>query len=129
MPINLAIFGKDKADGWIKKFPSIKDWFVGGHSLGGTIASGYLGEHKNEYEGLILLGSYSIVDFSSSYLSVFTILGSEDKILNRKKYEKNKKIFPQRRRKLLSKADVTHTLAVTDGKKVTARPEYPTSNK
>jgi hypothetical protein len=47
-------------------------------------------EHVNEYEGLILLGSYSTVDLSKSGLEVLSVYGSNDEVLNREKYDKNK---------------------------------------
>ena len=48
----------------------------------------------DEYEGLILLGSYSTADLSDTDLDVLSIYGSEDKVLNREKYEENKSNLP-----------------------------------
>ncbi|MRS04599.1 alpha/beta hydrolase, partial [bacterium] len=34
MPLNLAVFGINKADAVIQAFPEIGQWMIGGHSLG-----------------------------------------------------------------------------------------------
>ena len=55
MPFNLAVFDIDAADGIQDKYPEIEEWYIGGHSLGGSMAAAYLADHVDEYEGLILL--------------------------------------------------------------------------
>lgn len=60
---------------------------MAGHSLGGSMASSYLEENHSDYEGLILLGSYSTADISATSLDVLSIYGSEDGVLNREKYK------------------------------------------
>ena len=94
MPFNLAIFDINAADGIQEQYHQIEDWYIGGHSLGGSMAASYLSKHKNEYEGLILLGSYSTENFSNTNLTVLSIYGSEDGVLNREKYIKYKTNLP-----------------------------------
>lgn len=94
MPFNLAVFDINAADGIQEQFPKIKDWYIGGHSLGGSMAASYLADHMDDYEGLILLGSYSTADLSGTDLAVLSIYGSEDKVLNREKYDENKSNLP-----------------------------------
>ena len=94
MPFNLAVFDINAADGIQEQYPEIKDWYIGGHSLGGSMAASYLADHVDEYEGLILLGSYSTADLSDADLDVLSIYGSEDKVLNREKYDENKSNLP-----------------------------------
>ena len=53
------------------------------------MASGYLSSHTDEYKGLVLLGSYSSFDLSASSLSVLSVYGSEDRIMDRERYQKN----------------------------------------
>ena len=89
MPFNLAVFDINAADGIQKEYPQIENWYIGGHSLGGTMAASYLEKHTDEYEGLILLGSYSTADLSDAELEVLSIYGSEDQVLNREKYNDN----------------------------------------
>lgn len=43
---------------------------------------------------LAYLGSYSTVDFSSGDISVLSIYGENDGVMNRDKYEENKKNLP-----------------------------------
>ena len=86
MPFNLAVFNINGADGVREKFPEIEKWYLGGHSLGGSMAATYLDNHREDYEGLILLGSYSAVDFSDSKISVLSIFGENDKVMDREKY-------------------------------------------
>ncbi len=42
MPLNLAVFGVNRADQVIAAHPEIEHWVIGGHSLGGAMASAYL---------------------------------------------------------------------------------------
>ena len=95
MPFNLAVFDINAADGIQEQYPEIEDWYIGGHSLGGSMAASYLADHADEYEGLILLGSYSTTDLSDTDLDVLSIYGSEDKVLNREKYDKYKSNLPE----------------------------------
>jgi len=94
MPLNLAVFDINAADGIRENFPEIKNWYIGGHSLGGSMAASYLADNQSSFEGLILLGSYSTEDFSSSDIDVLSVYGSEDKVLNQEKYEENKNNLP-----------------------------------
>ena len=95
MPFNLAVFDINAADGIQKEYPQIENWYIGGHSLGGSMAASYLEKHTDEYEGLILLGSYSTADFSDDELEVLSIYGSEDQVLNREKYNDNISNLPK----------------------------------
>ena len=95
MPFNLAVFDINAAAGIQDMYPQIDEWYIGGHSLGGSMAASYLSKHENEYEGLILLGSYSTENFSDTTLKVISIYGSEDGVLNREKYESNKANLPK----------------------------------
>lgn len=88
MPGNLSVLDINAADGIQADYPEIQDWYLGGHSLGGTCAAQYLYEHADEYDyrGLILLAAYSTMDLSDSGLKVLSIYGSEDSVLNMQKY-------------------------------------------
>ena len=92
MPFNLAVLDVNAADGIAEQVPDVKEWYIGGHSLGGSMAASYLADNKEEIEGLILLGSYSTADISDE--RVLSIYGSEDKVMNREKYEKYKPNLP-----------------------------------
>ena len=94
MPGNLAVLDMDAAEGIPEQFPEIESWYIGGHSLGGSMAASYLAKQAGAYEGLVLLGSYSTADLSGSGLSVLSIYGSEDHVMNREKYEQNRIHLP-----------------------------------
>lgn len=95
MPCNLSVLDVNAADGIQELYPEIESWYIGGHSLGGAMAASYLANHEDEYEGLVLLGAYSAKDLSDTKLDVLSIYGSEDKVLNREKYEDNKCNLPE----------------------------------
>ena len=94
MPFNLAVLDVNAADGLCDVFPEVTEWYIGGHSLGGSMAATYLEGNNDDFEGLILLGSYSTSDLSDTDLNVISIYGSEDKIMNREKYRENKGNLP-----------------------------------
>lgn len=94
MPFNLAVLDINGAKGLKDNYPDINEWYLAGHSLGGSMAASYLEDNIDDYEGLILLGSYSTVDLSNSKLKVLSIYGSEDQVLNHEKYESNKDNLP-----------------------------------
>ena len=95
MPFNLAVLDINAADGIQEQYPQVQNWYIGGHSLGGSMAATYLEKNAEDYEGLILLGSYSTTDLSQSDLDVLSIYGSEDKVMNREKYEESKVNLPE----------------------------------
>ena len=66
MPFNLAVLDVSAADGIQKEYPEIEDWYIGGHSLGGSMAASYVASHTDDYAGLVLLGAYSTSDLSAS---------------------------------------------------------------
>ena len=90
MPFNLAVFDVNAADGIQTKFSYIENWYIGGHSLGGAMAASYLSNNSLNFDGLILLGSYTTSDLSQTNINIISIYGSEDKILNCKKYNESK---------------------------------------
>ena len=93
MPGNLAILDMDAAEGIPEMF-DIDTWYIGGHSLGGSMAASYLADHTDDFEGLVLLGSYSTADLSNSGLEVLSLYGSQDLVMNREKYAKYRENLP-----------------------------------
>lgn len=95
MPFNLAVLDVNAADGIKELYPEVENWYIGGHSLGGSMAASYLEKHPDDYEGLVLLGAYSTSDLSDTDLDVISIYGSNDQVLNHEKYEANKNNLPE----------------------------------
>lgn len=90
MPFNLAIFGINRGADVPALLPEIEAWYIGGHSLGGSMAASCASTHEELFKGVILLGSYSTVDISN--FRVLSIYGSNDKITepqDREKYKGN----------------------------------------
>ena len=94
MPCNLAVLDMNAADGIAEEFPAVSHWYIGGHSLGGAMASSYAAKHTDELDGLVLLAAYSTADLTDSGLRVFSAYGSEDGVLNREKYDANRSNLP-----------------------------------
>lgn len=59
------------------------------------MAAAYLAEAAEDFEGLILLGSYSATDLSKTDLSVLSIYGSEDRVMNGETYGTSKTNLPE----------------------------------
>lgn len=94
MPFNLAVFDANAANKIIDAYPKIEIWFVGGHSLGGSMAAAWCADNTDRCGGLVLLGSYSASDLVQSGLPVLVITGSKDGVLNREKFESSKANLP-----------------------------------
>lgn len=90
MPFNLAMFGENKAKKIIKKY-NYESYYMSGHSLGGVVASSYASK-TDKIKGVILLASYSTKSLSNK--KVLSIYGTNDGVLDRKSYDKNKKNLP-----------------------------------
>ncbi len=59
------------------------------------MAASYLGAHKDEFRGLVLLGSYSTENLSDTDLQVLSVFGSEDNVMNRESYDEYKANLPE----------------------------------
>lgn len=88
MPLSLAVFGIDKADDVIAVFPGIRYWVIGGHSLGGTMAASYAGQHPFRVGGVAFWASYPAGgdDLSSTGLKGLSTFGSNDGVLDMETY-------------------------------------------
>ncbi len=86
MPFHLAILDPNAADGIASQLPSVQHWYIGGHSLGGTMAAQYAAAHEGDVDGLVLFASYPAADLSASALRVLSVRGSNDGVLHYEKY-------------------------------------------
>ncbi|MEO6728307.1 MAG: alpha/beta hydrolase [Candidatus Dojkabacteria bacterium] len=98
MPLNLAIFGVDKADEIRKEYPDIHYWVLAGHSLGGSMAARYVQQHleDNDIKGLALLASYSDVDISKAVILVSSFRGTNDGIFVKDTWLNTQKNLPSK---------------------------------
>ena len=83
MPFHLAVFDPSAADKVFATLPDIQNWYIGGHSLGGAMASDYASKHPDSIQGLVLLGAYLYGDFPAA--RSLTLYGSEDDVLDKSK--------------------------------------------
>ena len=88
VPLRLAFTAIGKADEVMSEY-DYDEWYVGGHSLGGVAAAYYAAKRSDDLDGIVLLGAYSTKKLSDK-LDTVLIYGSEDGVLNRKAYEKNR---------------------------------------
>ena len=95
MPGNLAVLDVNAADGYREEFPEIEHWYVGGHSLGGSMVASYAAKHAGDLDGLILLAAYSTADLNGTGLDVLSVYGSEDGVLNMSKYDEYRQNLPE----------------------------------
>lgn len=94
MPLNLAVLDVNAAEGLTDTYPQVEHWYIGGHSLGGSMAATHLENSALDYAGLILLASYSTADLSDNEIAVLSLYGSQDGVLNSEKYDKYLKNLP-----------------------------------
>lgn len=79
VPLNLAFFRADAATEVMERFPAIEVWAVGGHSLGGVVASEYAAKNVDRVNGLILWASYPADDsLATTNMPVLSIYGTND---------------------------------------------------
>lgn len=97
MPLNLAVFGIDKADQIMIKYPDIKKWFIAGHSLGGAMAANYARENISKLEGLILLAAYPAEndELKNHDLDVLSIYADNDSFATLEDIEKSRELLPE----------------------------------
>lgn len=93
MPFNLAVLDMNAAEGISEQFPEVEAWYIGGHSLGGSMAASYAADNADAFDGLALLAAYSTADVTG--LEVISVYGDQDDVLNMEKYEKYRENLPE----------------------------------
>ena len=89
VPYRFALLGLNMPDKIINNY-NYEEWYIGGHSLGGVVASMYASNHNN-INGLILLASYPCALLNDN-IKVISIYGSNDKVLDKTSY--NNAVWP-----------------------------------
>ena len=98
---NLAIIDMDAASGITAPFPDVTKWVIAGHSMGGVAAADYASRHAGEFDAIAFLAAYPAVDLSKFDGKVLSIVGSNDGVLNRDKYEQAHELLPNSARELV----------------------------
>jgi hypothetical protein len=96
MPLNLAVFGVDRANDVIAAYPSIRHWAIGGHSLGGSMAANYALRHTERIRGLALWAAYPADsdDMSKVATAVTSISATNDGLSTPEKIARTKPLLP-----------------------------------
>lgn len=81
MPLNLAVFGANRASEVMAEFPDITQWVIGGHSLGGAMAANFVTNHPGAMKGLVFWAAFpaggdSVAD--QTEMIVYSIYGTRD---------------------------------------------------
>ncbi|MEX1018897.1 MAG: alpha/beta hydrolase [Litorilinea sp.] len=81
MPLNLAVLAPGSARAVMAAHPTIEEWYLAGHSLGGAMTANYVYANRECCAGLILWAAYpaennSLADHST--LNVMSIYGTRD---------------------------------------------------
>lgn len=92
MPMRMAILDMNAANRVLSAYHYDRV-FTAGHSMGGVAAAGFATAHVGDVDGVVLLASYptETIDDSMSLLSVY---GSLDGVLDRDAYERGRQFFP-----------------------------------
>lgn len=95
MPLNLAVIKSDAAEEILRVHPN-QSFVLGGHSLGGVMASRFAEAHADQLEGVFFLASYPDEKGSlkDTTLSVLSVLGTEDKVVDQDSYNEGRAYLP-----------------------------------
>jgi hypothetical protein len=95
-PSNLAITYMKKAMKVVDERTEFSHWVIGGHSLGGVVAASLVYDHRDDFDGLVLLASWSraATDLSGWDRPVLSIYASEDQLATGKEIQDNSIYLP-----------------------------------
>ena len=94
MPFHLAVLNPDAAEDVLEKY-TYSNWYVGGHSLGGAMASSFAADHGEEIQGVILCAAYPVKQLDPHLLEI-VLYGTEDRVLNMEKVVEGREYAPER---------------------------------
>ncbi|MHB1414566.1 MAG: alpha/beta hydrolase [Chloroflexota bacterium] len=96
MPLNLAVIAPDRASEVIAAYPDIKQWAIGGHSLGGAMAARFAHGHPQAVSGLVFWAAYPDAsdDLSGRQLAVTSIYGTHDGLATGEKIDASRALLP-----------------------------------
>lgn len=99
MPLNLAVFNLNAADEVLAdaRFASVTHWAIGGHSLGGAMASAYVYGAPGAMGGLALWASYPAENNNlagQTGLTAVSIFGTQDGLLESGVIDNSRALLP-----------------------------------
>lgn len=95
MPLDLAVLAPNRGNQVLADHPN-RSYVIGGHSLGGVMASRFAEEHPEKLAGVFFLASYpdekgSLRDVE---VPVLSMIAGNDQVLNHEAYQKAKHYLP-----------------------------------
>lgn len=97
MPLNLAVFGVNRAADVIAAHPEVEHWVIGGHSLGGSMAASFTRNNPDLIDGLFLVASYpaSSDDLSGfDDLTTYSVSATNDGLATPDKIDASRPLLP-----------------------------------
>ncbi len=95
MPFRLSILSNYRAKDIVAEYDAVEEWYLIGHSLGGTSAGMCVEKYPELFAGAAFLGSYAYRDLSDYGGAVLVLDGSNDAILDRDNYEAAMDNYPE----------------------------------
>ena len=93
MPLRMAIFGANKALDITETY-DYETWILAGHSLGGAMAASCAASNPDTFDVLLLLAAYTTKEIDEN-VSVLSLYGSEDGVLNMDSLEAGRELVPE----------------------------------
>jgi hypothetical protein len=96
MPGNLAVLNSKKGAWIYNDFPDVKQWVIGGHSLGGVMACSVIEKYPGFFKGLVLMAAYPKAsdNLSSWNGSVLSLRGQYDGLVDSLTITSNVDLLP-----------------------------------
>ena len=94
MPFRMAIFGLNRALNIVEEY-EYDTWILSGHSLGGAMAASCAASNPGTFDVLLLLAAYPTDSLDQEGLSVLSLYGSEDGVLNMDKVVSGRELMPE----------------------------------
>jgi len=91
-PLDMAVLNSNAAN----KIQKNKAYIIGGHSLGGTMASRYAHNHPDKLKGVFFLASYPEKkgNLRKTTTPVLSVTATNDGVLQRNNYQQAKRFLP-----------------------------------
>lgn len=101
-PLNLMVFAPNRAVNVIGFYPKVREWAVGGHSLGAAMAASFVESldpeevARSQVRGLLMIAGYppGDEDLSERTLGVLSIAGGRDEVFDREKWTESRLQLP-----------------------------------
>lgn len=93
-PLHLAPLDFHKPSFYTDLAPSVTEWYVAGHSVGGVKACQIVHDNPSQFKGLILLGAYCPDSIAATNIKALSIGGANDKLTTPQDIDANKNRMP-----------------------------------